>query len=129
MSGAALWLDSLRQAGARVAVIADYGVIGPTGQVRALKGHEEADPLAEPGSVDLTAHVDWAAVRRTAEGLGFSFALESQESFLLRHGVLEELNRIDRGSVAGASGYLRLRQLLLPTGLGAAFQVARLERA
>jgi len=128
MPGAELWVDALAQAGARMAVVADYGQDGPSRGPRAYAGHAEADPLAEPGTVDITASVDWSAVRRAAEARGFRATLESQEQFLLRHGVLDALNAIDRASAEGASSYLRLRQLLLPTGLGAAFQVLTLRR-
>ena len=62
---------------------------------------------------------------------GFPVLVGSSPAFThgLRHGALEALNAVDRGSVEGASSYLRFRQLLLPTGLGTAFKVLRLERS
>lgn len=128
MPGMPLWLDVVARAGARFAFVADYGTTGPAGSVRAYRGHAHADPLAEPGTVDLTADVDFARLRELAGKAGFTAELETQEAFLLRHGVLDALNATDRSSVEGASSYLRLRQLVLPTGLGAAFKVMRLER-
>lgn len=129
MAGVGLWLGALARAGARVALVADYGKAGPSGDVRAYRSQAEADPLAEPGTADLTADVDFAALEHAARANGFRVAAaETQERFLLRHGALEALNAVDRGSVEGASAYLRFRQLLLPTGLGAAFKVLRLER-
>lgn len=129
MAGVGLWLGSLARAGAQVALVADYGKAGPSGDVRAFRSQGEADPLAEPGTVDLTADVDFAALEQAARANGFRVAAaETQEQFLLRHGALEALNAVDRNSVEGASAYLRFRQLLLPTGLGAAFKVIRLER-
>jgi NADH dehydrogenase [ubiquinone] 1 alpha subcomplex assembly factor 7 len=129
MAGVGLWLGSLARAGAKVALVADYGKAGPSGDVRAYRAQAEADPLAEPGTADLTADVDFAALEHAARANGFTVAAaETQEKFLLRHGALEALNAVDRNSVEGASSYLRFRQLLLPTGLGAAFKVLRLEK-
>jgi NADH dehydrogenase [ubiquinone] 1 alpha subcomplex assembly factor 7 len=120
------WLDRLRGAGVCVALIVDYGQAGPAREVRAFRGHDFADPLSEPGTVDLTADVDFAALGAHASQRGFSMELETQEAFLIRHGVFEAINRIDRTTRKGTSDYLRLRQLMLPTGFGAAFKVARL---
>ena len=54
-----------------VALIIDYGhaesAIGDT--LQAVGGHEFADPLATPGMVDLTAHVDFQALARAAEAM------------------------------------------------------------
>ena len=51
-----------------VALIIDYGhaqsASGDT--LQAVKGHGFADPLADPGEQDLTAHVDFEAVARAA---------------------------------------------------------------
>lgn len=129
MPATAPWLAQVAEAGAKAAAIVDYGQFGPSRDVRAFEGHAFADPLAEPGTVDLTADVDFQELGELAAGHGFTATVESQERFLLRHGVLEALNRIDRTTREGASDYLRLRQLLLPTGFGTAFKVAVLRRA
>jgi NADH dehydrogenase [ubiquinone] 1 alpha subcomplex assembly factor 7 len=54
-----------------VALIIDYGhaesALGDT--LQAVGGHEFADPLAAPGLVDLTAHVDFQALARAAEAM------------------------------------------------------------
>ena len=55
------------------ALIIDYGhgqtgVIGDT--LQAVRGHRIADPLEHPGEQDLTAHVDFAALAKTARGAG-----------------------------------------------------------
>ena len=123
------WLAGLAKAHVSCAVVVDYGEAGPARDVRAFHGHDFAEPLAEPGSVDLTADVDFTELGEQAARHGFATTLETQERFLLRHGVLEAINKIDRTSLEGNSNYLRLRQLLLPTGFGSAFKVARLTRA
>lgn len=127
--GTEAWLKTLADANVKLAVIIDYGATKPADHVRAYLGHDFADPLSEPGTVDLTADVDFAELGEQAGALGFATALESQEQFLLRHGVFDVLNKIDRTTREGASAYLRLRQLLLPTGFGTAFLVARLTPA
>jgi len=128
MPGMPLWLDAVARAGARFALVVDYGAAVPARDVRAFRDHGPADALDEPGTVDLTADVDFALLQSHAARAGFKADLETQESFLLRHGVLDAINATDRSDVAGASSYLRLRQLLLPTGLGVAFKVLRLQR-
>jgi NADH dehydrogenase [ubiquinone] 1 alpha subcomplex assembly factor 7 len=130
MPGVPLWTDSVARAGARFVLVADYGADGPARAPRAYRGHAEADVLDEPGSADLTADLDFAALAEAAARHGFvRTGAETQEAFLLRHGVLDALNATDRSTTEGASSYLRLRQLLLPTGLGTAFKVVRFERA
>lgn len=50
------------------ALIVDYGHAGPaTGDtLQAVKAHAFADPFADPGEADLTAHVDFSALRIAA---------------------------------------------------------------
>ena len=54
------------------ALIVDYGhsesSVGDT--LQAVGGHAYADVLAAPGTVDLTAHVDFEALARAAEAMG-----------------------------------------------------------
>lgn len=55
-----------RQGGAMLAV--DYGYSGPAAgdTLQAVKAHRFADPFADPGEVDLTAHVDFTALADAA---------------------------------------------------------------
>lgn len=128
MPAMAPWVASLAQAGVRTAIVVDYGGLGPAKDVRAFQGHDFADPLSEPGTVDLTADVDFGELERIAHAHGLATRVETQEGFLIRHGAFDAINRIDRTTREGASSYLRLRQLLLPTGFGQAFKVATLAR-
>ena len=59
-----------REGGA--ALIIDYGHAesAPGDTLQAVGGHAFADPLAAPGEVDLTAHVDFAALALAAESMG-----------------------------------------------------------
>ena len=55
-----------------VALIIDYGHArgAPGDTLQAVKSHRYADPLADPGEQDLTAHVDFEAVARAAASAG-----------------------------------------------------------
>lgn len=121
----------------KCAILIDYGDVRRRlwtpdrldGSVRGFRNHALAPSVLEnPGEIDITVSVDFTSA---AEAFDIHYSTngpESLEAFLLRHGILEELNRIDRNTVEGASSYLRLRQLLLPTGMGAAFKVQRFDR-
>jgi SAM-dependent MidA family methyltransferase len=132
------WLATVgERLGRGRALVVDYGERADRlwtagradGTVRGFRRHQHADVLDVPGETDITASVDFTATRRWGEAAGLrEVGYESQEAFLLRHGVLEALNATDRTTRAGASDYLRLRQLLLPTGLGAAFKVQTFEK-
>jgi SAM-dependent MidA family methyltransferase len=58
------------QGGALLAL--DYGPAGPElgDTLQAMARHGRADPLAEPGTVDITAHVPFAALAGAARGEG-----------------------------------------------------------
>lgn len=50
-----------------LALFIDYGHAGGFGDTfQAVKAHKPADPLGEPGDADLTAHVDFAALKDAA---------------------------------------------------------------
>ncbi|HJS41350.1 MAG TPA: SAM-dependent methyltransferase [Sphingomicrobium sp.] len=55
-----------------VALIIDYGHArtAPGDTLQAVREHRFADPLAEPGEQDLTAHVDFEALARAVNSLG-----------------------------------------------------------
>ncbi len=55
-----------------VALIIDYGHAqsAPGDTLQAVRGHGFANPLADPGEQDLTAHVDFEAVARAAVDAG-----------------------------------------------------------
>lgn len=51
------------------ALIVDYGYTAPPGKgtLQAASGHRHADVLERPGEVDLTAHVDFIALKQVAQ--------------------------------------------------------------
>lgn len=76
--------------GRGAALVIDYGHtesgIGETFQ--AVGQHAYADPLTEPGALDLTAHVDFQALSRAVEAMGAkSFGPIEQSQFLRRLGI------------------------------------------
>jgi NADH dehydrogenase [ubiquinone] 1 alpha subcomplex assembly factor 7 len=54
------------------ALIVDYGHdrSAPGDTLQAVRRHQPADPLEDPGEADLTAHVDFAALARAARAAG-----------------------------------------------------------
>jgi SAM-dependent MidA family methyltransferase len=72
------------------ALIVDYGhgetACGDT--LQAVWRHKYADPLSHPGEVDLTAHVDFAALKDSASAHGLrSYGPMPQGEFLLKLGL------------------------------------------
>ncbi|KQZ73127.1 ATP synthase subunit beta [Sphingopyxis sp. Root214] len=77
-----------RQGGAMLVI--DYGYAGPAAgdTLQAVKAHRFVDPFADPGEVDLTAHVDFAALAEAAHGAGvFVSPLATQGDWLRRLGI------------------------------------------
>ncbi|MEA3143464.1 MAG: hypothetical protein QOG31_788 [Thermoplasmata archaeon] len=134
--GARAWLHQTGgQLGRAEALVIDYGeryLWGeerPDGTVRTYRHHVDAgSPLDHPGDQDITASIDFAELAAWAREAGWREVWHgTQEAFLIERGILDALNATARNTAAGASSYLRLRQLLLPAGMGA-FKVQRLVR-
>lgn len=74
------------------ALIIDYGhtetSFGET--VQALRRHRGVDPLTDPGECDITAHVDFASLKRAAIASGAAaYGPVTQADFLKRLGVVQ----------------------------------------
>jgi NADH dehydrogenase [ubiquinone] 1 alpha subcomplex assembly factor 7 len=123
---AALATRIAKDGGAVLAI--DYGHEGPAfgDTLQAVRGHAYADPLAEPGEADLTAHVDFAALAHAAsEAGGRPRPLLTQGVFLTRLGIGTRGERLAAGRddatrerVAGA-----IRRLVAPDAMGTLFKV------
>ena len=77
-----------RQGGAMLAI--DYGYAGPAAgdTLQAVKAHRFADPFADPGEADLTAHVDFTALAEAARPAGVTISdLATQGDWLRRLGI------------------------------------------
>ena len=62
------------------------GGSAPGDTLQAVRGHAPADPLANPGEADLTAHVDFAALARAAHACAVSRVV-TQGSWLEALGI------------------------------------------
>jgi SAM-dependent MidA family methyltransferase len=118
-------------------VLADYGAEAselygsphrPEGTLRAFHQHRLADDvLARPGKQDLTTTIDWTNVRRVGEKLGLqTVSFERQDAFLLRAGVLGQLERMAAQTQNETDALIlrsSVRELILPGGMSESFQV------
>jgi len=121
-------------------VLIDYGdaqeeLLAPhrmRGTMRCYRRHVvHDDPYAHPGEQDITAHVNFTAVRRTAEAGGWRTAwYGSQARFMLENGALELLREHDGTNPFSpeARRNRAVRQLLVGDALGELFKVIVLER-
>ena len=117
------------------ALIVDYGYGGGESgdTLQAVRRHEKVDPLAYPGDSDLTAHVDFAALRAAAESAcARVHGPVSQAAFLSALGLgmraealmTQAAARGDdaaRDAIAGA-----VHRLTAPTEMGALFKAMAL---
>ena len=86
-----------RHGGAMLAI--DYGYSGPRAgdTLQAVKAHRFADPFADPGEVDLTAHVDFAALAFAARQAGARvLGPVGQGAWLQRLGIDARLDALAR---------------------------------
>ncbi len=89
------------------ALIIDYGHESPGlgDTLQAVGNHNFADPLAEPGETDLTAHVDFAAIGAAAGSGGASvFGPLAQGTFLNRLGIEARAAALIEGATAEQTG-------------------------
>ena len=97
------------------------------GTLRAFHRHRFVDVLSNPGDNDITATVNWTQLRRVGERAGLACtSLTSLDQFLLREGLLEELQlRLDSSNSDAEKLKLttEARDLILPTGMASHFQV------
>jgi SAM-dependent MidA family methyltransferase len=83
------------------ALIVDYGheetACGDT--LQAISQHKFADPLRTPGEIDLTAHVDFAALKDAAAAHGLAaYGPRPQGAFLLQLGLEARRDRLCEGA-------------------------------
>ena len=80
-------------------LVCDYGhaASGLGETLQALRGHAYADPLADPGEADLTTHVDFAALARTAVAAGaVAHGPVEQGVLLQRLGIVSRADTLKR---------------------------------
>lgn len=115
-----------RQGGA--ALFIDYGPerSAPGDSLQALRDGRPADPLADPGEADLTAHVDFRAIAECARAAGAAVqGPVPMGLFLVRLGLFERTDRLARGQPPGKSTALvqAASRLAEPMHMGRLFKV------
>jgi len=129
--GAESWIAQLAAAvGQGYVLVIDYGgdeadllTRAGSGTVRGFSRHRlVTDALEAPGEHDLTASVNFTAIRRAAEGAGLAFVgITTQRNALIGLGVREAYGRptdpLDQ--LRAASKRSAIDVLLEPNGLGA----------
>ena len=110
-----------------VALFIDYGhertAAGDT--LQAMRGHRFAPVLDKPGEQDLTAHVDFEAVARSARDAGAAVApLVPQGEWLLRVGIEARAQALARANPERAQEIeAAVHRLTSPDAMGSLFKV------
>jgi NADH dehydrogenase [ubiquinone] 1 alpha subcomplex assembly factor 7 len=110
-----------------VALFIDYGpataTLGDT--LQAVRRHKYADPLADPGTADVTAHVLFASLAGKARAAGLAAdGPITQAEFLGRLGIAERTARLMAANPGKAAEIeAGVQRLMAPTGMGQLFKV------
>jgi NADH dehydrogenase [ubiquinone] 1 alpha subcomplex assembly factor 7 len=112
--------------GAALAI--DYGYAGSAAgdTLQAVRSHAYADVLAEPGTSDVTSHVDFTALAAAfAEGGAEVAPLAGQGEFLLRLGARQRVDALKRTANASQADELEsaLQRLTGAQAMGSLFKV------
>ena len=108
------------------ALIVDYGHahsgIGDT--LQAVRGHQYADPLADPGDADLTAHVDFEALAKAALAAGAKVSeVAPQGTWLERLEIAARAQALAAAHPDRADGFAAdMHRLCDPERMGALFK-------
>ena len=109
-----------------VALFLDYGPAQPSfgDTLQAVRNHAYVDPLTEPGTADITAHVQFSGFARKACGAGLAVAGPiTQAEFLGRLGIAERTARLMAANPERAGELETATQRLMsPTGMGQLFK-------
>ncbi|HEU5285945.1 MAG TPA: SAM-dependent methyltransferase [Sphingomicrobium sp.] len=108
-----------------VALVIDYGHArsGQGDTLQAVRGHAFADVLADPGEQDLTAHVDFEALGRTASAAKVTRVV-SQGEWLERLGIAARAESLAEVHPERADEFAAARKRLCdPDEMGALFKV------
>lgn len=94
--------------------------------LQALKDGRPANPLVDPGQADITSHVDFAAIARSAERMGAkAWGPVDQGTFLLRLGAEARADQLCKNASPERAAEIRqsLRRLVHPLAMGSLFKV------
>lgn len=111
------------------ALIVDYGYASPRlgDSLQAVAGHQKVDALADPGEVDLSAHVDFAALAQSAAG-AIAHGPVTQGAFLRALGVEQRCAALKQRADATQAAVLEagVARLIEPRQMGTLFKVLAL---
>jgi NADH dehydrogenase [ubiquinone] 1 alpha subcomplex assembly factor 7 len=135
--GAERLLAELRRRAAAAplaALLIDYGHTeqGFGDTLQAVRSHRFADPLTAPGQADLSAHVDFAALKASAEELGLrAYGPLPQGEFLLKLGLGERRERLLEGASSAQAAAIGsgAARLVDPAQMGVLFKALALTSA
>ena len=114
-----------------IALFIDYGYVKQTGgdTFQAVQNHDFTDPLETPGEADLTAHVDFEAIKRVAveKGVRVSGPIP-QGDFLRGLGIEQRAGRIMTTATKRQQLYIHtgLSRLIDEDEMGTLFKVIAL---
>ncbi len=113
------------------ALLLDYGPAASAAgdSLQALRGGQPADPLADPGEADLTAHVDFAGLAAAAGAAGAAVhGPLAQGPFLARLGLFQRTDRLARGQQPARAAALiaAAQRLAEPDRMGRLFKAMAL---
>lgn len=113
------------QGGAILAIDYGYGRTQTGETLQAVKDHAFASPLAEPGSADISAHVNFGLLADAAKAAGLAVPpLASQGEFLLLLGLGERAKALARANPHEAANIARaVERLSAPAQMGTLFKV------
>jgi len=112
------------------AIVVDYGHQGPAAgdTLQAVRRHDYADPFADPGERDLTAHVDFAALAREGRATGLKVTGPAgQGEWLERLGLSARASALAAAQPASAAEIAMAKDRLAgPDQMGTLFKVLAL---
>jgi NADH dehydrogenase [ubiquinone] 1 alpha subcomplex assembly factor 7 len=114
------------------ALIVDYGYTEGAGDtLQALRRHRPRDVLSDPGTVDLTAHVDFAALAESIRNAGARpWGPIPQGTFLTRIGIEARAAKLLESATPDQAVLIRsgCRRLIDPREMGTLFKVLSITR-
>ena len=127
--GVVRWLAGRIAAEGGAALLLDYGpaTSAPGESLQALRDGRPTDPLTEPGTADLTAHVDFAALAAAATGVAVHGPVR-QGPFLARLGLFQRTGVLARTQPPAKAAALvqSAQRLAEPDRMGGLFKALAL---
>jgi SAM-dependent MidA family methyltransferase len=109
----------VKQGGAALFVDYGHGATGFGDTLQALHAHRMVDPLADPGESDITAHVDFAAMARSARATGAAvYGPIDQGDFLRLLGIDVRARTLAERAPERADEFEQARRRLVGKGEG-----------